>query len=162
MSEVVPGVHRLVAPLGDRYVCLFLVGADSRRHRHPASRTLRPQFSHRRSQFLEVDVSHIVATHADVDHRAVSPIQRACAPWLAASHALDRPLGDSVDRMIDERYREYRHAHEIDPETEFCDWVRANDDGGAVDAVIAPPAHIDLGDRRLTVPTLPGHMREAT
>jgi hypothetical protein len=30
MSEVIPGVHRLVAPLGDRYVCLFLVvGTDS-------------------------------------------------------------------------------------------------------------------------------------
>ena len=92
--------------------------------------------------------------------RAVSTAARALAPRaLAASHALDRPLVDSVDRMIDERYREFRHAHEIDPETEFCDWVRANDDGGAVDAVIAPPAHIDLGDRRLTVLHTPGHTR---
>ena len=25
MTEVVPGVHRRVAPLGDRFVCIFLV-----------------------------------------------------------------------------------------------------------------------------------------
>ena len=109
---------------------------------------------------LEVDVSHIVVTHADVDHSGGLAAARALAPSaLAVCHALDRPLVDSVDRMIDERYREFRHAHEIDPETEFCDWVRANDDGGAVDAVIATPAHIDLGDRRLTVLHTPGHTR---
>jgi glyoxylase-like metal-dependent hydrolase (beta-lactamase superfamily II) len=161
VSEVVPGVHRLVAPLGDRYVCIFLVVGsasaaviDTGVADSPAA-VLAPALAD-----LDVDVSHIVVTHADVDHSGGLTAARALAPRaLAASHALDRPLVDSVDRMIDERYREFRHAHEIDPETEFCDWVRANDDGGAVDAVIAPPAHIDLGDRRLTVLHTPGHTR---
>ena len=161
MSEVIPGVHRLVAPLGDRYVCLFLiVGTDSAAvidtgvAGSPAA-VLAPALA-----ALEVDVSHIVVTHSDVDHSGGLAAARALPPQaLAASHALDRPLVDSVDRMIDERYRELRHAHEIDPEAEFCHWVRANDDGGAVNAVIAPPTHIDLGDRRLAVLHTPGHTR---
>ena len=161
MSEVVPGVHRLVAPLGDRYVCLFLVvGAgsaaliDTGVADSPAA-ALAPALA-----ALGVDVSHIVVTHADVDHSGGLTAARALAPRaLAVSHTLDRPLVDSVDRMIDERYRELRHAHQIDPDSEFCDWVRANDDGGAVDADIATPAHIDLGDRRLTVLHTPGHTR---
>jgi glyoxylase-like metal-dependent hydrolase (beta-lactamase superfamily II) len=161
VSEVVPGVHRLVAPLGDRYVCLFLVAGahsaaviDTGVADSPAA-VLAPALA-----VLGVDVSHIVVTHADVDHSGGLAAARALAPGaLAACHRLDRPLVDSVDRMIDERYREFRHAHELDPETEFCDWVRANDDGGAVDAVIETPTHIDLGDRRLTVLHTPGHTR---
>lgn len=159
MSEVVPGVHRLVAPLGDRYVCLFLVVGsasaaiiDTGVADSPAA-VLAPALA-----ALEVDVSHIIVTHADVDHSGGLAAARALAPRaLAVSHALDRPLVDSVERLIDERYRELRHVHEIDQDAEFCAWVRANDDGGAVAAVIEPPTHIDLGDRRLAVLHTPGH-----
>jgi glyoxylase-like metal-dependent hydrolase (beta-lactamase superfamily II) len=159
MSEVVPGVHRLVAPLGDRYVCLFMVVGsaaavviDTGVADTPAAALAPPLAA------LEVDVSHIVITHADVDHSGGLASARALAPQaLAVCHPLDRPLVDSVDRLIDERYRELRHAHEIDPGPEFCDWVRANDDGGTVADVIVPPAHIDLGDRRLAVLHTPGH-----
>lgn len=161
MSEVAPGVHRLVAPLGDRYVCLFLVlGEDSAAlidtgvTGSPAA-VLAPALA-----ALEVDVSHIVVTHADIDHSGGLAAARALAPQaLAVCHALDRPLVGSVERMIDERYRELRHLHEIDPDAEFCDWVRANDDGGTVGAVIEPPAYIDLGGRRLAVLHTPGHTR---
>ena len=133
MSEVAPGVHRLVAPLGDRYVCLFVVVGsgsavvvDTGVADSPET-TLAPALA-----ALEVDVSHIVVTHADVDHSGGLAGARALAPQaLAVCHPLDRPLVDSVDRLIDDRYREFRHAHEIDQDPEFCDWVRANDDGGA-------------------------------
>ena len=159
VSEVVPGVHRLVAPLGDRYVCLFMVVGsasavviDTGVADTPAA-ALAPALA-----ALDVDVSHIVVTHADVDHSGGLAAARSLAPQaLAVCHPLDRPLVDSVDRLIDDRYRELRHAHEIDPGPEFCDWVRANDDGGAVADVIVPPAHIDLGDRRLAVLHTPGH-----
>jgi glyoxylase-like metal-dependent hydrolase (beta-lactamase superfamily II) len=160
-GEVAPGVYRLVAPLGERDVCLFLVvGTESAAlidtgvAGSPAA-VLAPALA-----ALDVDVSHIVVTHADVDHSGGLAAARALAPRaLAVCHALDRPLVDSVDLMIDERYRELRHEHEIDQGPEFCDWVRANDDGGSVDAVVAPPTHIDLGDRRLAVLHTPGHTR---
>ena len=44
VSEVVPGVHRLVAPLGDRYVCIFIVvgSALGGGHRHRRRGLLRP------------------------------------------------------------------------------------------------------------------------
>jgi glyoxylase-like metal-dependent hydrolase (beta-lactamase superfamily II) len=159
MSEVVPGVHRLVAPLGDRYVCLFMVAGsdaavviDTGVADTPAA-ALAPAL-----EALEVEVSHIVVTHADVDHSGGLANARALAPGaLAVCHPLDRPLVDSVDRLIEERYRELRHAHEIDPDPAFCNWVRANDDGGTVGDVIIPPAHIDLGGRRLAVLHTPGH-----
>jgi len=161
VSEVVSGVHRLVAPLGDRYVCLFLIVGttsaaviDTGVAGSPAA-VLAPALAD-----LEVDVSHILVTHADVDHSGGLAAARSLARQaLSVCHALDRPLVDSVDRIIDERYRELRHAHEIDPDADFIDWVRANDDGGAVDAVIEPPTHIDLGHRRLAVLHTPGHTR---
>ena len=104
-------------------------------------------------------MSHTSSSHTPTSTtRAASAAARALAPQaLAVCHPLDRPLVDSVDRLIDDRYRELRHAHEIDPDPEFCDWVRANDDGGTVADVIVPPAHIDLGDRRLAVLHTPGH-----
>jgi glyoxylase-like metal-dependent hydrolase (beta-lactamase superfamily II) len=161
MSEVVPGVHRLAAPLGDRYVCLFLVVGsasavvvDTGVADTPAA-ALAPELA-----ALEVDASHIVITHADVDHSGGLAATRRLAPQaLAVCHPLDRPLVDSVDRLLDERYRELRHDHEIDPGPEFCGWVRANDDGGTVADVVVPPAHIDLGDRRVAVLHTPGHTR---
>jgi len=160
-AEVASGLYRLVAPLGDRDVCLFLVVGttsaaviDTGVADSPAA-VLAPALA-----ALDVDVSHIVVTHADVDHSGGLAAARALAPRaLAVCHALDRPLVDSVDRMIDERYRELRHEHEIDQDPAFCDWVRANDDGGAVDAVVTPPTRIDLGDRRLAVLHTPGHTR---
>lgn len=160
-GEVAPGVHRLVAPLGDRDVCLFLVVGttsaavvDTGVAGSPAA-VLAPALA-----ALDVDVSHIVVTHADVDHSGGLAAARALNPRaLAVCHALDRPLVDSLDRMIDERYRELRHAHEIDQDPAFCDWVRAHDDGGTVDAVVTPPTHIDLGERRLAVLHTPGHSR---
>jgi glyoxylase-like metal-dependent hydrolase (beta-lactamase superfamily II) len=156
-----PGVHRLVAPLGARDVCLFVVVGtasaaviDTGVAGSPAA-VLAPALS-----ALDVDVSHIVVTHADVDHSGGLAAARALAPRaLAMCHPRDRPLVDSIDRMIEERYREFRHAHELDRDPEFCDWVRANDDGGAVDAVLTPPAQIDLGDRRLAILHTPGHTR---
>jgi glyoxylase-like metal-dependent hydrolase (beta-lactamase superfamily II) len=159
VTEVVSGVHRLVAPLGDRYVCIFLVvgGTSAAVIDTGVAGTPDTALAEVLSA-LEVDVAYILVTHADVDHSGGLAATRRLAPQaLAVCHPLDRPLVDSVDRLIDERYREFRHAHEIDPDPEFCDWVRANDDGGKVADVIVAPAHIELGDRRLAVLHTPGH-----
>jgi glyoxylase-like metal-dependent hydrolase (beta-lactamase superfamily II) len=159
VTEVVPGVHRLVAPLGDRYVCIFLVvGSASAAVIDTGVAGSPDTVLPKVLAALEVDVAYILVTHADVDHSGGLAATCRLAPQaLAVCHPLDRPLVDSVDRLIDERYRELRHAHEIDPDPEFCDWVRANDDGGAVADLIVPPAHIELGDRRLAVLHTPGH-----
>jgi glyoxylase-like metal-dependent hydrolase (beta-lactamase superfamily II) len=161
VTEVVSGVHRLVAPLGDRYVCIFLVvGSTSAAVIDTGVAGTPDTALVEVIAALEVDVAYIVVTHADVDHSGGLAATRRLAPQaLAVCHPLDRPLVDSVDRLIDERYREFRHAHEIDPDPEFCDWVRANDDGGKVADVIVPPAHIELGDRRLAVLHTPGHTK---
>jgi glyoxylase-like metal-dependent hydrolase (beta-lactamase superfamily II) len=159
VTEVVPGVYRLAAPLGDRFVCIFLVVGSASAAVIDTGVAGSPDAALTGTlAALEVDVAHIVVTHADVDHSGGLAATRRLAPQaLAMCHPLDRPLVDSVDRMINDRYREFRDTHEIEPDTEFCDWVRANDDGGAVDDVIDPPAHIDLGDRRLVVLHTPGH-----
>ncbi len=159
MTEVVPGVHRLVAPLGDRFVCIFLVVGSASAAVIDTGVAGSPDTALTEVlAALEVDVAHIVVTHADVDHSGGLAAARRLAPQaLAVCHPHDRPRVDSVDRQIDDRYREFRDTHEIEPDRDFCDWVRANDDGGAVDDVIDPPAHIDLGDRRLAVLHTPGH-----
>jgi glyoxylase-like metal-dependent hydrolase (beta-lactamase superfamily II) len=159
VTEVVPGVHRLVAPLGDRYVCIFLVVGSAAAAVIDTGVAGSPDAVLAEAlAVLEVDVEHIIVTHADVDHSGgLAATRRLALEAVAMCHPLDRPLVDSVERLIDERYREFRHAHEIDPDPEFCDWVRANDDGGAVADVIVPPAHIELGDRRLAILHTPGH-----
>ena len=130
MSEVVPGLQRLVAPLGDRYVCVFIVVGSASAAVIDTGVAGTPAFVLEPAlAALEVTTSHIVVTHADVDHSGGLAGARALAPQaLAVCHPLDRPLVDSVDRLIDDRYREFRHDHEIDQSAEFCDWVRANDD----------------------------------
>ena len=159
MTEVVPGVHRLVAPLGDRYVCIFLVvGSASAAVIDTGVADSPDAVLADAVAALEVDVTHIVVTHADVDHSGgLAAARRLASAAAAVCHPLDRPLVDSVDRLIDERYRELRHDHGIDQEQEFCDWVRANDDGGVVAGVIVPPTSIDLGARRVTLLHTPGH-----
>jgi glyoxylase-like metal-dependent hydrolase (beta-lactamase superfamily II) len=163
VSEVqgAPGLHRLVAPIGDRDVCLFLVVGTSSAALIDTGVAGSPAAVLASAlAVLGVDVSHILVTHADVDHSGGLAGARALSPdALAVCHPLDRPLVDSVDRMIDERYLELRHAHGIDPGPEFCEWVRANDDGGAVDAVLTPPTKLDLGGRRLAILHTPGHTR---
>jgi len=159
VTEVVPGVHRLVAPLGDRYVCIFLVVGSAAAAVIDTGVADSPDAVLPEAlAALDVDVSYILVTHADVDHSGGLTGARSLAPQaLAVCHPLDWPLVDSVDRLIDDRYREFRHGHEIDQDPEFCDWVRANDDGGTVADVIVPPVHFDLGDRRLAVLHTPGH-----
>jgi glyoxylase-like metal-dependent hydrolase (beta-lactamase superfamily II) len=161
VTEVIRGVQRLVAPLGDRYVCLFVVAGDTSAAVidtgvADSPDTVLPEAL----AALDVGVTHIVVTHADVDHSGgLAAAQRLAPAASAVCHPLDRPLVDSVDALIEERYRELRHDHDIDQGSEFCDWVRANDDGGEVAGVIAPPARIDLGNRRLAVLHTPGHTR---
>ena len=142
MSEVAPGVHRLVAPLGDRYVCVFIVvGSASAAVIDTGVADSPATFLNRRLR-LSRSMSHTSSSLTPTSTTpAASPAHAALAPQaLAVCHPLDRPLVDSVDRLIDDRYREFRHDHEIDQSSEFCDWVRANDDGGRVADVIVPPA----------------------
>ena len=125
MTEVVPGVHRLVAPLGDRYVCIFLVvGSASAAVIDTGVADSPDAVLADAVAALEVDVTHIVVTHADVDHSGgLAAARRLASAAAAVCHPLDRPLVDSVDRLIDKRYAS-SGTNGIDQEQEFCDWVR--------------------------------------
>ena len=158
MTEVVPGVHRLVAPLGDR----LRVHLPRRRqrfgggHRHRCRGALLTGPAEALAA-LEVDVAYILVTHADVDHSgglAATAARAAGARRVSSARPAARGLRRPADRRAVPRVPSCPRDR---PDTEFCDWVRANDDGGAVADVIVPPAHIELGDRRLAVLHTPGH-----
>jgi glyoxylase-like metal-dependent hydrolase (beta-lactamase superfamily II) len=105
------------------------------------------------------DVSHVVVSHADVDHSGgLGAVERWAPGVRTLAHHADRALVEDVEVMLERRYRELRHPYGLDQSPEFVAWVRAAaDDGTVTDPVGDDGATIDLGGRSLELVHAPGH-----
>ena len=117
--QFAPGIHRIEAPLGDRFVALYLfVGAravalvDTGLDGSIAGSVLPYMRDH---GIDPLTVRYIVSTHCDFDH--VGGNREAVREFSNAtlmSHVSDQPLADDVERLIADRYGEFLPEHGYD------------------------------------------------
>jgi glyoxylase-like metal-dependent hydrolase (beta-lactamase superfamily II) len=161
-SELLPGLHRVQAPLGERFVALYLLTgpagsllfdtgiADSVEH------TLIPYFAE--IGFDSARLRWAINSHCDFDHTGGNGALLAHAPQVELmAGAEDVRMTEDLDLLINERYGEFRDADGFDDPAETTAYIRES-------AVLAPVARalnggeeFDLGDRVIRVLHTPGH-----
>jgi glyoxylase-like metal-dependent hydrolase (beta-lactamase superfamily II) len=161
--EIAQGIHAIEAPLGERLLRLVLLtgrhgallidtGLDSTVPEYivPYLGTigLTPQ-----------DIHYVLITHCDFDHQGGNVSLRELAPdALFLCHRADQLLVESVDRLIQERYGEFRE-YGIADSSQTTAWIRANTRSEVnIDVALAGGESIQIDeDWRVEVLHTPGH-----
>jgi glyoxylase-like metal-dependent hydrolase (beta-lactamase superfamily II) len=162
--EVAPGIHRIEAPLGDRYVSLYLLAGDdglllfdTGDDQAPPG-TLAPYLAG-----LGRDpsaVGWIVTSHCDYDHFGGNRSALELFPRARlACHALDAAMAEDLDLLISGRLCEFA-AHGIVESDETIATVRAGTRTAPVDLRLQGGEQVRL-DRgwRVEIAHVPGHSR---
>ena len=162
MSEIRPGLHRYVAPLGERFVALYLfVGTDAALLfdtgvRDSVTGTLLPALA-----ADGIDPSSIrwaINSHCDFDHTGGNGALRDAIPGVTLlAHGLDRALTEDVELLIAERYGEFAAVDGFDDPPATTAAVRADSDLVALDGELRGGEEFDLGGRSVRVVHVPGH-----
>lgn len=161
--EIAPGVHQIVAPLGERSNALYLyVGSqaallvDTGLDADPVG-TLVPYL---RSIAIDADaITWVVNTHGDFDHMGGNASLRALAPNARfMCGAGDRQIVEDVERMIADRYGEFAAAHGLDDTDDTKAWIRANAKAAPIDVAVLGGEQVELGDGwSVEIVRTPGH-----
>ncbi len=161
-TELAPGLHRIEAPLGERFVaCYVITGSDAAVlfdtgvAETPAG-SIAPYCA---SAGIPLDtIRWAVISHCDVDHMGGDAAVKRLIPGvqLLAHEADTRLIGD-VEAIIEERYREFRDEHGIDIDSGMIEWCRTAAEAAPVDIRITGPTELELGGRTVTVLPTPGH-----
>jgi glyoxylase-like metal-dependent hydrolase (beta-lactamase superfamily II) len=160
--EVAPGIHRIEAPLGDRYVaCYLVVDEDALLVDTGLDATPRESIlPYCGSIGLAAErVRWVVATHADVDHMGGNATARELFPAATlVAHELDTGLIEDVERIVSERYSEFAAEHGIDVDDGFKAWCRETARATPIDLRVTGGEAIRLGAGRLVrLLATPGH-----
>jgi glyoxylase-like metal-dependent hydrolase (beta-lactamase superfamily II) len=160
--QVAPGIHRIEAPLGDRFVaCHLVIGSraavlvDTGIDSTPAG-SIAPY-----CDAIGLDreaVRWIVVSHDDVDHMGGNASAAVLFPrGVFVAHELDIELVEDVDRIVRERYSEFAADHGIDVDDAFKAWCHEIARPVPIDLRITARASIALGDRTVAIIPTPGH-----
>jgi glyoxylase-like metal-dependent hydrolase (beta-lactamase superfamily II) len=160
--EIRPGLHRVQAPLGERFVALYLLEGEHSALlvdtgiRDSITDTLLPYMDEHE---IPLDkVTWAVNTHCDFDHTGGNGALKRAAPHVRVlAHRDDQPLVEDVQRLIDERYGEFRATDGFDDPQETTDYLRGVTDLVPVDAALSGGEVFDLGGRQVRVLHVPGH-----
>lgn len=160
--EVASGIHRIEAPLGDRYVACYLVVGEEAVLLFDAGIDGTPAGSIlpycRSAGIAPESIRHAVISHCDVDHMGGDAALKEQLPGVSIlAHVDDQRLIEDVDRIIDERYREFRHDHAIDIDEATIEWCHQVARAAPIDVALSGSTELDLGGRRLTILHTPGH-----
>jgi len=122
--EIAPGIHRVETPLGDRFVCMYLLVGDDCTLLIDTGIAGMPQdilLPYMAQANLDPGkLRYVLISHIDFDHTGGNSDVRELAPdAIMMCHELDRPMVDDVEAMITGRYSAYNADHGIDetPET---------------------------------------------
>jgi glyoxylase-like metal-dependent hydrolase (beta-lactamase superfamily II) len=103
-------------------------------------------------------IRFLIITHSDFDHSggAVS-LRNRFASSLVCAGERDRPMLESLQKMIDERYGEFASDHGFDETEETKEFIRNVTKETVVDIGFTGGERIDLGGRVIEVIHSPGH-----
>jgi glyoxylase-like metal-dependent hydrolase (beta-lactamase superfamily II) len=160
--EIRPGLHRIPAPLGERFVALYLLlGTEhglliDTGIRESVTDTLLPYLA---AQGIGVDrITWAITTHCDFDHTGGSGAVRAVAPHvLFLAHADDRAMTEDVEALIEGRYGEFRDTDGFDDPPELTAHIREVTQLVGVDRAVTHGEELDLGGRTVRILHVPGH-----
>ena len=157
-----PGLRRIQAPLGDRFVALYLFVGSERALlfdtgvAESVTGTLLPYLDG--IGFDPARLTWAISSHCDFDHTGGNAALLRAAPRVELmAGRLDVPLAEDLEVLIDERYGEFRDSDGFDDPPETTAYIRE----AAAVAPIARPLDggetFDLGDRVIRVLHTPGH-----
>jgi glyoxylase-like metal-dependent hydrolase (beta-lactamase superfamily II) len=162
VDEVQPRIYRIPSALGPRRFAQWLVVGDERlllvdsgvdgtieEHVVPALAELGR---------TPDEITDVVISHADVDHYGGNSSLRRLAPGARiVAHELDRPLIESWQTAVRERYGWYRR-HGLDYDAATWAWLEnAAGPDTPIDGTITPGDTLDLGGIEVEILALPGH-----
>ena len=110
--ELASGLHRLEAPFGDRYTCLYLLHGKDAAILFDTGVESSPRdylLPYLRLIGCKADeIRYVVSSHADFDHFGGNAEVRRLAPLAKfVCHRQDRPLIEDVEQLIGKRYQEF-------------------------------------------------------
>ncbi|MEX1018986.1 MAG: MBL fold metallo-hydrolase [Litorilinea sp.] len=116
--EIVEGIHRIQLPLGDRFVCVYLlVGSeatllvDTGLDDTPQTYILPYMQAH---NLDPAQVRYILSSHSDFDHTAGNRSAVEAFPnALLMCHRLDQAMVEDMQLILDARYDEFKADHDI-------------------------------------------------
>jgi glyoxylase-like metal-dependent hydrolase (beta-lactamase superfamily II) len=162
MMQLRHGIHRIQAPLGERFIAMYLLTgptgamlfdtgvADS------VSETLLPALDE--IGFDLADLRWVVSSHCDFDHTGGNAALAAAAPnaeFLAGR--ADVSMTEDVELLISGRYGEFAARDRFDDPPATTAEVRRSTGLVTVDRALDGGEVFDLGDRTIEVLSVPGH-----
>lgn len=160
--ELVPGLHRVEAPLGERYVALYLVIGT--RAALLVDTGIAGSVQDCLLPYLDAKgidsavVRYVVSTHGDFDHVGGNLEARQAFPHAVfLCGEADRSLVSDVEAMIVDRYGEFGKDHGHHDSDETKEFIRGATRTTAVDIGLRGGEVIDLGERLVEIVHTPGH-----
>ncbi|UFU06190.1 MBL fold metallo-hydrolase [Ruania halotolerans] len=160
--EIRPGLHRIVAPLGERFIAMYLLtGARGALLfdtgvEESVSGTLTPYLGQ-----IGLDPTEIrwtISSHCDFDHTGGNGALRELAPDVELLAGRDDvPMTEDIELLIRGRYGEFADADGFDDPPEATAEIRRSTRLVTVDRALEGGEVFDLGDRRIEVLRAPGH-----
>ncbi len=162
MMQLRHGIHRIQAPLGERFIAMYLLTgptgallfdtgvADS------VPETLLPTLDE--IGFDLTDLRWVISSHCDFDHTGGNAALADVAPnaeFLAGR--ADVPMTEDVELLISGRYGEFAARDRFDDPPETTAEVRRSTRLVTVDRALDGGEVFDLGDRTIEVLSVPGH-----
>ena len=160
--ELRPGLHRIQAPLGERFIAMYLLEGPEGALlfdtgvAESVTGTLLPYLSS-----IGFDLARLrwaVSSHCDFDHTGGNAALLAAAPHVELlAGEQDVPLAEDLDVLIDLRYGEFRDQDGFDDPPETTAYIRQAAQVAPIARALRGGEEFDLGDRVIRVLHAPGH-----